>query len=71
MQHALVDQEPQRQILGVVTDRHRRHDLLRIQENRQRAFLDHRDLADLTILVHAFNGAGQAGRTGIWGDDVA
>ena len=41
LQHALIAQKPQRQIFGIIPDRHRRDNFLRVKKNRQWAFFDH------------------------------
>ena len=58
-QHALIAQKSHSQIFGVVANRHGGDDFLRIQENRQRAFFNHANLADLPCMVTSFDCAGQ------------
>ena len=59
-QHVLVQQITQSQIVRVIADRHHRDDLLPVEEERQRAFLDDTGLYRRAVLVHAVEQAREA-----------
>ena len=59
-QHVLVQQVAERQIVGVVADRHHGDDLLPVQEQGQRPLVDDRGLDRAALLVDAGDRLGQA-----------
>ncbi len=69
-QHVLVEQVAERQIFGMIADRHRGDDLLRIEEDRQRPLDHHRGLDRGAGLVDAFDPLGQAGIERIGANEI-
>ena len=59
LEHVLVEQIADREIVGIVADRHRGDDLLRIEEDRQRALDRDAGLDRLSGLVDAGDALGQ------------
>ena len=55
LQHTLVEQVADRQQPGMIPDRHHRHDLARVEEQRQRPFRHHRGRYRLAVLVDALD----------------
>ena len=69
-QHVLVEQVAEREIFRIVADRHRGHDLLRIEEDRERALDRHRGLDRRAGLVDAGDALGQPRIERIGPDEV-
>ena len=67
-EHILVQQVAERQILGIVVDRHHCDDLLCIQIKRQRAFDRHLDLCSRAGLIAADDAFGQSRVVGVGHD---
>ncbi len=70
LEHVLVEQIAEREIFGMVADGHRRHDLLRIEEDRQRALDRHRGLDRGAGLVDAVDALGQPRIERIGADEI-
>ena len=69
-QHALVLQKADREIFGVIPDRHGRHDLLAVEEDRQWPFFDDCGLDRRAGFVESRETAGQPAVLRIRGDDI-
>jgi hypothetical protein len=68
-EHVLVEQVAQRQIFGIVADRHHGDDLLRVQVKRQRAFNRDADLDSGAGMIDAVDLLRQSGVCRVRHDD--
>ena len=67
--HALIAQEPQREVIWVIANGHGGDNLLCIEKDRQRAFFDNGNLALRPVLIHAGDRPCQSRGRGIRRDD--
>ena len=71
LEHVLVEEIAEREVLRVVADRHHGDDLLRVEVERQRALDDHPGLDPLAALVDAGDPLGQARVVRVRADEKA
>jgi len=69
LQHVLVEEIADGEIVGIIADRHHRDDLLGVQVEGQRPLHRHRRLDDLAAFVDARHALGEAGIGGVRDDE--
>ena len=71
LEHVLIEQVAEREILRIVVDRHHGDDLLRVEVERQRPLDDDAGLDPLAALVHAGDPLGEARVVRVRADEKA